>query len=220
MELARRMTCEALGSAFLLAAIIGSGIMGARLAQGNDAVTLLANTLSTGAMLYVLILVFGPLSGAHFNPAVTLWAAWSKRLSGRQAAAYIAAQIAGALAGVASAHIMFGEAVFSLSQHVRSGGAQWFSEGIATFGLLMVIICISRLREPAVPAAVAAYISSAYWFTSSTSFANPAVTIARAMSDSFSGIRPQDAPGFIAAQLAGAAAAAVIFPWLLKEKSV
>ncbi len=211
----RRAVAEALGTAFLLAAVIGSGIMGDRLAGGNAAIALLANTLATGAMLVALILTFGPISGAHFNPAVTIADASQGGLAWREVPVYIAAQIAGAFLGVAVAHLMFGEPLFFASRHVRSGGAQLFSEFIATFGLLAIIWGSVRLRSSAVPFAVGAYITGAYWFTSSTSFANPAVTLARAASDTFAGIRPADAPGFIAAQFAGAMAATLLFRWLV-----
>ena len=215
MTLARRITAEALATAFLLCAVVGSGIMAERLAAGNIALALLANTFATGAALAALILTFGPISGAHMNPAVTLTAATEKAMPWREAFAYIAAQIAGAFAGVAAAHLMFGSPVFSASRHVRSGGAQMFSEFIATFGLLAVIIGCVRSRPAVVPFAVAAWIVGAYWFTASTSFANPAVTLARAASDTFAGIRPADAPAFILAQLAGAFAATLLFRWLL-----
>jgi glycerol uptake facilitator-like aquaporin len=212
---ARRAVAEALGTVFLLAAVVGSGIMGERLAGGNVAIALLANTIATGAALVTLILTFGPISGAHFNPAVTLADATQGGVAWGEVPAYIAAQIIGAFAGVAAAHLMFGEPVFFASQHVRSGSAQLFSEFVATFGLLSVIWGCARLRSSAVPFAVGAYITSAYWFTASTSFANPAVTLARAASDTFAGIRPVDTPGFIVAQLAGAAAATVLFRWLV-----
>ncbi len=210
----RRAAAEALGTAFLLAAVIGSGIMGERLAGGNVAIALLANTLATGAMLVALILAFGPISGAHFNPAVTLADASQGGLAWREVPGYLAAQIAGAFVGVAAAHAMFGEPVFRASRHARPGGALLFSEFVATFGLLAVIWGCARLRSSAVPFAVGAYITGAYWFTASTSFANPAVTLARSASDTFAGIRPADAPGFVAAQLAGAAAATLLFRWL------
>jgi glycerol uptake facilitator-like aquaporin len=210
----RRAVAEALGTAFLLAAVVGSGIMGERLAGGNVAIALLANTIATGAALVALILAFGPISGAHLNPAVTLADASQGGLAWREVPVYIAAQIAGAFAGAAAAHLMFGEPLFLASRHVRAGGAQIFSEFVATFGLLSVIWGCVRLRSSAVPFAVGAYITAAYWFTSSTSFANPAVTMARAASDTFSGIRPVDAPGFMAAQLAGAMAATLLFRWL------
>ena len=213
--MARRAVAEALGTAFLLAAVVGSGIMGERLAGGNVAIALLANTLATGAMLVALILTFGPISGAHFNPAVTLADASQGGLAWREVPLYIAAQIAGAFAGVAAAHLMFGEPVFFVSRHVRAGNAQLFSEFVATFGLLSIIWGCARLRSSAVPFAVGAYITGAYWFTSSTSFANPAVTLARAASDTFAGIRPADAPGFIVAQLVGAMAATLLFRWLV-----
>jgi glycerol uptake facilitator-like aquaporin len=189
--------------------------MGERLAGGNLAIALLANTIATGAALVALILTFGPISGAHFNPAVTLADATQGGLLWRHVPAYFAAQILGAFAGVAGAHMMFGAPVFFASQHVRSGAAQLFSEFVATFGLLSVIWGCVRLRSSAVPFAVGAYITSAYWFTASTSFANPAVTLARAASDTFAGIRPVDAPGFIVAQLVGAATATALFRWLV-----
>lgn len=211
----RRAVAEALGTAFLLAAVVGSGIMGERLAGGNIAIALLANTIATGAALVTLILTFGPISGAHFNPAVTLADATQGGVAWRDVPVYVAAQIVGAFAGVAAAHLMFGKPVFFASQHVRSGSAQLFSEFVATFGLLSVIWGCARLRSSAVPFAVGAYITAAYWFTASTSFANPAVTLARAASDTFAGIRPVDAPGFIVAQLVGAAAATALFRWLV-----
>jgi glycerol uptake facilitator-like aquaporin len=211
----RRVVAEALGTAFLLAAIVGSGIMGERLAGGNVAVALLANTIATGAALVALILTFGPISGAHLNPAVTLADASQGGLAWRDVPAYIAAQTMGAFAGAAAAHLMFGQPLFSASRHVRAGSPQLLSEFIATFGLLSVIWGCSRSRSSAVPFAVGAYITAAYWFTSSTSFANPAVTLARAASDTFSGIRPADASGFILAQLAGAVAATLLFRWLV-----
>jgi len=215
IDLFRRAVAEALGTAFLLAAVVGSGIMGERLAGGNVALALLANTIATGAALVALILTFGPISGAHFNPAVTLVDASQGGLAWREVPAYLAAQIVGAFAGVAAAHLMFGEPVFFASRHVRSGNAQLFSEFVATFGLLSVIWGCTRLRSSAVPFAVGAYITAAYWFTASTSFANPAVTLARSASDTFAGIRPADAPGFIVAQLTGAAAATALFRWLV-----
>ncbi len=199
----------------LLAAVVGSGIMGERLAVGNVAVALLANTLATGAALVALILTFGPISGAHFNPAVTLADASQGGLAWFDVPAYIAAQVIGAFAGVAVAHTMFELPIFFASQHVRSGTAQAFSEFVATFGLLAVIWGCARLRTSVVPFAVAAYITAAYWFTASTSFANPAVTLARAASDTFAGIRPSDAPAFIVAQLLGATAATALFCWLV-----
>ena len=214
VDLMRRSAGEAVGTAFLLAAVVGSGIMAERLAAGNEALALLANTVSTGAALVALILALGPISGAHFNPAVTLVDAWQDGVAWRDVPALITAQVIGAFTGVASAHVMFGEPLFSTSQHVRSGGAQAFSEFVATFGLLAVIWGCVRRQPAATPFAVGAYIMSAYWFTASTSFANPAVTVARAFTDTFSGIRPVDAPMFIIAQIAGAFAATWLFQWL------
>jgi glycerol uptake facilitator-like aquaporin len=215
VSLARRVVAEAVGTALLLATVVGSGIMGERLAGGNVAVALLANTAATGAALVALILTFGPVSGAHFNPAVTVAAASQRGLPWRDVPAYLVAQVAGAIAGVAAADVMFGEPVFALSRHVRSGGAQIFSEAVATFGLLATIWGVSRRRAAAVPYAVGAYITAAYWFTASTSFANPAVTLARSLTDTFAGIRPVDVPGFVAAQIAGATAATALFAWLV-----
>lgn len=214
-SLLRRATAEAVGTMMLLAAVVGSGIMGERLADGNVAIALLANTIATGAALVALILTFGPISGAHFNPAVTLADASQGGIGWREVPAYLAGQIAGAFAGVGVAHLMFGLPLFFASGHARGGGAQIFSEFVATFGLLSVIWGCTRLRSAVTPFAVAAYITSAYWFTSSTSFANPAVTLARAASDTFAGIRPADVPGFVAAQLIGAAAATALFRWLV-----
>jgi len=213
--IARRVTAEAVGTCLLLAAVVGSGIMGERLAGENIAVALLANTIATGAALVALILTFGPISGAHFNPAVTLADAWQGGLPWGEVPLYVGAQVIGAFAGVATAHLMFELPVFFASRHTRSGPAQAFSEFVATFGLLAVIWGCARLRLSAVPFAVASYITSAYWFTASTSFANPAVTLARAASDTFAGIRPADAPAFIIAQLLGAAAATRLFRWLV-----
>lgn len=210
----RRATSELIGTAFLLATVVGSGIMGERLAGGNVAIALLANTLATGAGLVALILTFGPISGAHFNPAVTLADAWQGGLTWRLVPVYVAAQLLGGLLGVAAAHAMFGEPVFTASQHVRAGAAQLFSELVATFGLLSVIWGVSRKNAPFTPFAVGAYITAAYWFTASTSFANPAVTLARSLTDTFSGIRPADAPGFMVAQLVGAFAATALFKFL------
>jgi glycerol uptake facilitator-like aquaporin len=210
----RRVVAEAVGTALLLAAVVGSGIMGERLAGGNVAVALLANTLATGAALVALILTFGPISGAHFNPAVTLADAWRGGLAWSSVPLYVVAQVVGAFAGVAIAHVMFEEPLFSASRHGRAGLPQLVSEFVATFGLLAVIWGCVRSRAAAVPFAVAAYITAAYWFTASTSFANPAVTLARSATDTFAGIRPADAPGFIVAQLAGAAAATALFGWL------
>jgi len=215
MNLIRRVTAELIGTALLLAVVIGSGIMGERLANGNVAITLLANTLATGAGLVALILAFGSISGAHFNPAVTLTAAVQGGLPWRETPAYIAAQVVGALSGTAIANVMFGLPVFFASRHARSGAAQLFSEFVATFGLLSVILGCAQRRSAMVPFAVGAYITAAYWFTSSTSFANPAVTIARSLSDTFVGIRPVDVPGFILAQLLGAGAATILFWWMV-----
>src|ERR1044072_9332315 len=215
MTLSRRVVAEVVGTALLLAAVVGSGIMGERLAGGNVAIALLANTLATGAALVALILTFGPISGAHFNPAVTVADASQGGLPWREVPAYIIAQIVGAFAGVAVAHLMFGLPIFFASRHVRAGMAQIFSEFVAAFGLLAVIWGCVRFRAQAVPFAVAAYITAAYWFTASTSFANPAVTLARSLSDTFAGIRPLDTPGFIAAQFAGAMAATFLFRWLV-----
>jgi glycerol uptake facilitator-like aquaporin len=214
-DLARRASAEAVGTALLVAAVVGSGIMGERLAGGNVAIALLANTIATGAALTTLILTFGPISGAHFNPAVTIVDAIAGGLRWLDVAAYIGAQIGGAFIGVAAANLMFGEPVFFASHHARAGGAQLFSEFIATFGLLAVIWGCARRRSSAVPFAVGSYITAAYWFTASTSFANPAVTLARSASDTFTGIRPIDVPGFIVAQLAGAMAATALFSWLV-----
>jgi len=214
VSLARRAAAEAIGTAMLLAAVVGSGIMGERLSGGNVAIALLANTLATGAALVALILTFEAISGAHFNPAVSLATAWHGGLGWRDFPVYVVAQILGAFAGVAGAHLMFGLPLFFASRHDRAGGGQIFSEFIATFGLLTVIWGCVRFRSQAVAFAVAAYITAAYWFTASTSFANPAVTLARSMSDTFVGIRPRDTPGFIIAQLAGAAAATILFRWL------
>lgn len=211
----RRITAETLGTALLLAVVVGSGIMGERLAGGNVAIALLANTLATGAGLVVLILTFGPLSGAHFNPVVTLADAWQGGLSWRDVPPYVAAQVVGAFLGVAVAHGMFDLPLYSISTHIRSGPSQLLSEFIATFGLLAVIWGCARRHPHATPFAVGAYITSAYWFTASTSFANPAVTLARAATNTFAGIRPDDVLGFIAAQFAGGTAATALFAWLL-----
>ncbi|HEV2830204.1 MAG TPA: MIP/aquaporin family protein [Pyrinomonadaceae bacterium] len=214
-SLARRVAAEAIGTALLLAAVVGSGIMGERLSGGNQAIALLANALATGAALVALILTFGQISGAHLNPAVSLADASQGGLAWRDVPLYVLAQTCGAFAGVAAAHFMFGLSLFTASHHVRAGAAQTFSEFIATFGLLSVIWSCVRFRSQAVPFAVAAYITAAYWFTSSTSFANPAVTLARSMSDTFVGIRLADAPAFIVAQLGGAAVATILFRWLI-----
>ncbi len=210
----RRAAAEFLGTAFLLAAVVGSGIMAERLAAGNAAIALLANTIATGAALVALILAFEPISGAHLNPAVTLGQALLRQMPWRQVPAYVLAQIAGGFAGVAAANVMFGCPLFFAASRARSGPAQVLSEFIATFGLLIVIWGCAKSRAPAVPFAVGAYIAAAYWFTASTSFANPAVTLARAASDTFAGIRPADVPGFVGAELAGCVAAAFLFSWL------
>jgi glycerol uptake facilitator-like aquaporin len=215
VDLRRRALAEGLGTAWLLATIVGSGIMGDKLAGGNVALALLANTVATGAGLVALILTFGPISGAHFNPAVTLADASQGGLPWREVPVYIVSQVLGAFVGVAVAHVMFGKPLFFASTHERAGVAELVSEFVATFGLLAVIWGCARRRAGAVPFAVGAYIMAAYWFTSSTSFANPAVTLARAASDTFAGIRPVDTPGFIVAQLLGAAAATATFRWLV-----
>jgi glycerol uptake facilitator-like aquaporin len=213
--LAKRVVAEALGTFFLLAAVVGSGIMAERLANGNTAIALLANTAATGAALIALIISFAPLSGAHFNPVVTLSFALRHDLVWREVPFYLLAQFVGGIGGVIAANLMFGLPVVFLSNHSRTGMTQLFSEFIATLGLVSVILAASRSTIAVVAVAVGAYISAAYWFTASTSFANPAVTIARALSDTFAGIRPVDAPGFILAQLAGGIAATVLFRWLM-----
>ena len=213
--LLRQVVAEFLGTGFLVATVVGSGIMGERLAGGNVAIALLANTVATGAALVALILTFGPISGAHFNPAVTVADAIEKGVTWTVAACYVPAQCLGAIGGAIAAHTMFQLPVISISQHVRSGSAQVFSEFVATFGLLCVIWGCSRLRSDMVAFAVGAYITAAYWFTSSTSFANPAVTLARSLSATFSGIRPIDVPSFVVAQISGAFAATMFFRWLV-----
>lgn len=215
---ARRAAAEALGTALLLAVVVGSGIMAERLTT-DTGLALLANTVATGAGLVVLISTFGPVSGAHFNPAVTLVFALRGDLSARLAAIYVGAQVAGGVAGVWLTHLMFAEPVFELSTKLRDGPAQALSEGVATFGLVGVILTGVRFRPDGVPVLVGLYITAAYWFTASTSFANPAVTVARALSDSFAGIAPSSAPAFIAAQIAGALLAMVVFNWLLGEEA-
>jgi glycerol uptake facilitator-like aquaporin len=219
-SLSRRVVAEFTGTLLLLAAVVGSGIMGDRLAGGNVAIALLANTLATGAALVAIILAFGPISGAHLNPAVTLADAWLGGMQWREAPAYIAAQTAGAFAGVAVAHLMFGQPLLSISTHMRSGPAQAFSEFVATFGLLAVIWGCVRTRPSAVPFAVGAYITAAYWFTASTSFANPAVALARSVTNTFTGISPTDIPAFIAAEFSGAFVATALFRWLYKTTTV
>lgn len=218
MTLARRLTAEAIGTALLLAAIIGSGIMGEQLAGGNTAIALLANTVATGAALVALILTFGPVSGAHYNPLVSVAEAIWGRLAWREVPLYTVVQIVGAFAGVATAHLMFGQEIFSASRHARAGLPQIWSEVVATFGLICVILGTVRTRPGAVPFAVAAYITAAYWFTASTSFANPAVTLARAASDTFAGINISDAPGFLVGQLIGALLAIAVMKWLLGSR--
>jgi glycerol uptake facilitator-like aquaporin len=212
--LTRRLASEGVGSFFLFATVIGSGIMAERLSNGNDAVALLGNTLATGAMLFVLITMLGPISGAHMNPAVSLVAASRDELRWSDAAAYIAAQLAFGILGAWAAHVMFDLPVLQLSVKARTGAGQWVGEAIATFGLVLTILGTVRHRKAWVPASVALYITAAYWFTSSTSFANPAITVARSLSDTFAGIAPHDVPMFIVAQLAGAALAGLTARWL------
>ena len=213
--LSRRMAAEGLGAFFLFACVVGSGIMAEQLAGGNAAIALLANTLATGAILFVLITVLGPVSGAHMNPAVTLVAAYRRELPWSDAAAYIAAQFAFGIAGVAAAHLMFDLPLLQLSTKARTGAGQWAGEFVATFGLILTILGSVRFRPNWVPASVALYITAAYWFTSSTSFANPAITVARSLSDTFAGIAPRDVPMFILAELLGAGAAAIVARWLI-----
>lgn len=215
----RPLAAEFTGTALLLATIIGSGIMAETLSGGNVAIALLANTIATSAMLYVLITAFGPLSGAHFNPVVTMVFALRRDITARDGLAYAAAQTLGAILGVLAAHLMFAEPVLQFSSHVRSGGAQWFSESVASFGLVLTILLTLKTRADAVPVAVALYIAAAYWFTASTSFANPAVTLARAFSDTFAGIRLIDAPLFMVAQIFGALAAWLYCAWILQSKA-
>ena len=213
-NVARRLVCEWLGTAFLLAAVVGSGIMAQKLSGGNVALALLCNTLPTGAILTVLILVFGPLSGAHFNPAVSIAFALRRELPWTDAGAYIAAQIVGGLIGVWVAHLMFELPVWQVSMTVRTGPGQWLAESVATFGLLLTILGCAARTPSAIPYAVGLYITSAYWFTASTSFANPAVTIARSVSDTFAGISPSAAPAFILAQIAGMLVAVTLAQWV------
>lgn len=217
--LSQRLGAEAIGTAFLLATVVGSGIMAERLAGGNVAIALLGNTIPTGAILVVLITMFGPISGAHFNPAVTLVFALKRQLSAIDSLAYVAVQVIGGVLGVWAAHLMFAEPVWQASLTARTGGSQWFAEGIATFGLVLTILATLKAREGAVAMAVGLYITAAYWFTASTSFANPAVTIARGLSDTFAGIRPVDVPGFVLAQLVAAMVALWFCRWLLKERT-
>lgn len=212
----RRLSAEALGTAILLATVVGSGIMAERLAGGNVAIALLGNTIPTGAILVVLITVFGPVSGAHFNPAVTAVFVFRREITLNLAAAYVVVQIIGGLLGVWAAHLMFDETLLQMSAKARTGPSQWFSEGIATFGLVLTILGTLQARASAVPVMVGLYITAAYWFTASTSFANPAVTIARSFSNTFAGIMPVHAPAFIATQFAGALIAAVLCGWLFK----
>jgi len=213
-DLSRRLAAELVGTGFLLATVVGSGIMAERLAGGNVAIALLGNTIPTGAILYVLITMLGPVSGAHFNPAVTMAFALRRDIAAGEGVAYVAVQIAGGLLGVAFAHLMLDVDVVQFSQTARSGPPQWFAEWVATFGLVFTILATLRARPDAVAAAVGLYITAAYWFTASTSFANPAVTIARGFSDTFAGIRPVDVPAFVAAQLVGAACALAFARWL------
>ena len=210
----RRLAAEALGTALLLAVVIGSGIMGERLAGGNQALALLGNTLATGAALVVLIVIFGPISGAHFNPAVTMTFALRRELSWRLAVLYVAAQVAGAVLGVFAAHAMFAEPILQVSTKLRDGPAQAFSEVVATFGLVLTILATLRFRPAFTPMAVGLFITAAYWFTASTSFANPAVTLARSLSDSFAGIAPASVPGFLLGQVIGALGATALAAWL------
>lgn len=220
MTLARRLVAEGIGTALLLAVVVGSGIMAERLCEGNVGLALLCNAVATGGGLVALILMFGPVSGAHFNPVVTLAEAALGALSRRDAAAYVLVQVFGAVFGVALADVMFDLPAFTASAHVRAGPALWLSEFVATFGLLATIFGVSRRTPAATPYAVAAWIVAAYWFTPSTSFANPAVTVARALTDTFAGIRPADVPAFVLAQCAGAAAATLLFAWLVPASSL
>lgn len=216
-SLARRLVAEGVGSFFLFACVIGSGIMAENLSRGNDAVALLGNTLATAAILFVVITILGPISGAHMNPAVSLVAAVRRELRWLDTLAYIAAQLAFGILGAWAAHLMFDLPTLQLSVKARTGLGQWIGEGIATFGLILTILGSGRYRPTWVSATVALYITAAYWFTSSTSFANPAITVARSLTNSFAGIAPHDAPAFIAAQLAGAAAAAIVAHWLFEK---
>ena len=215
--LSRKLAAEALGTLFLLATVVGSGIMAENLAAGNDALALIGNTLATGAILAVLITMLGPISGAHFNPAVTLSFLARREISGAEAGAFIVVQVIAALAGVALAHLMFDVDVVQVSTKARTGSGQWLAEGVATFGLVATILATLKARPNAVAAMVGLYISAGYWFTASTSFANPAVTIARAFTDTFTGIAPAHMPAFIVAQVAGAMLATALFGWLLRD---
>lgn len=217
-SLTRRLAAEALGTALLLAVVIGSGVMGERLAGGNVAIALLGNTLATGAALVVLITLFGPISGAHFNPAVTLVMALKREIAPRAALAYAAAQTLGAVLGVWVAHAMFALPIVQVSTKLRDGPAQVFSEAVAAFGLIGAILGVSKFRPDLTAVCVGLYITAAYWFTASTSFANPAVTLARSLSDTFAGIAPASVPGFLLGQVVGALTALLVFGWLLKEK--
>ena len=216
-DLPRRLTAEAVGTALLLATVVGSGIMGETLSPDSDAIALLGNTIATGAILVVLILMFGPVSGAHFNPAVTLAFLLKGDITTRDAGAYVVLQVLGGVLGVVAAHLMFAQDVLQFSTTARTGGAQWFAEGVATFGLVSTILLVVRFRADAVPYAVGLFITAGYWFTASTSFANPAVTIAREFTSTFSGIAPGDVPGFVLAQLAGAVVATYFCLWLTRS---
>jgi glycerol uptake facilitator-like aquaporin len=216
--LGQRLGAEFLGSAFLLATVIGSGIMGERLSDGNVAIALLGNTIATGAILFVLITIFGPISGAHFNPAVTIVFAMRKELIPAEALSFAIVQLLGAIIGVFAAHLMFEETLLQVSSKLRAGPSQWFSEWVAAFGLALTILLTLKTNRASVAASVALYITAAYWFTASTSFANPAVTIARSLSNTFAGIRPHDVIPFVIAQIAGAVAASMICRWLVNER--
>ena len=217
MDLGRRLAAEGIGSFFLVACVIGSGIMAANLSGGNGAIALLANTAATGAILFVLITMLGPISGAHMNPAVTLVFAWRRELHWREAGAYVFVQLAFGILGAWAAHLMFDLPTLQLSVKARQGLGQWTGEAIATFGLILTILGTVRFRPQWVAATVALYITAAFWFTSSTSFANPAITVARSLSDTFAGIAPHDVPAFVAAQLLGATLAALVARWLFPE---
>lgn len=214
MTLGRKAAAEATGTALLLAIVVGSGIMGERLAQANLAVALLANSIATGAGLFALIVIFAPISGAHFNPVISAVSAWEGQLNARDCGVYVIAQVSGAFAGVAAAHAMFGLSIVQISEHVRPTPGEGFGEFVATFGLVLIILLASRFRPEVIPVAVAAFITSAYWFTSSTSFANPAVTFARAMTDTFAGISPESVPLFLCGQLIGGVTATLLVRWL------